>query len=225
MIRLSYIQRLIARGESQHLDFKFEIADARKIARSFVSFANTQGGTLLIGVNDDGTIAGIRSEEEYFMAENAAKRFTRPVVAFSSREWNVEKKKKVLEITIPASDMRPHFAQREDGRWMAWIRYGDHDILANSIVVSAWEKKKRIEGTRIVFTELEKILLQYLDKYPDVTLADFRKMTGSSYYQARKIITDLLAVDILDAVIGDDGTSFTLSPAFRAMIMNNQDNK
>jgi len=64
------IKILIAQGEHQQLDFKFEISDAAKIARSLVAFANTDGGKLLIGVKDNGVIAGVRSEEEKFMIEN-----------------------------------------------------------------------------------------------------------------------------------------------------------
>jgi len=42
-----HIHRLIAEGEHQRLDFKFEISDARKIARTLVAFANTDGGRIL----------------------------------------------------------------------------------------------------------------------------------------------------------------------------------
>ena len=80
------VSRLIREGEHQQLDFKFEIADAPKIARTLVAFANTDGGRLLIGVRDDGTIAGVRSEEEYFMAGKAAKHFCRPPVQISVKD-------------------------------------------------------------------------------------------------------------------------------------------
>ena len=50
---IHHIQKLISEGEHQQLYFKFEIADAHKIARSFVAFANTDGGRLLIGVKDN----------------------------------------------------------------------------------------------------------------------------------------------------------------------------
>ena len=72
MTKKSYIQKLIEKGESQTLDFKFEVSDSRKIARTFSAFANTDGGTLLIGVKDNGAIAGVRTEEEYYMIEAAA---------------------------------------------------------------------------------------------------------------------------------------------------------
>ena len=61
-----YLQQLIAEGEHQQQDFKFEISDARKIARSLSAFSNTDGGRLLIGVKDNGRIAGVRSEEEIY---------------------------------------------------------------------------------------------------------------------------------------------------------------
>ena len=72
-----YIQRLISEGEHVHQDFKFEISDARKIAKSISAFANTEGGRLLVGVKDNGKIAGVRSEEEIYMIEAAAQRYCR----------------------------------------------------------------------------------------------------------------------------------------------------
>ena len=66
-----YIHALIAEGEHQQQDFKFEISDARKIAKTLSAFANTDGGRLLIGVKDNGKIAGVRSEEEKYMIEAA----------------------------------------------------------------------------------------------------------------------------------------------------------
>ena len=65
-----YIHILIAEGEHQQQDFKFEISDARKIARTLSAFSNTDGGRLLIGVKDNGKIAGVRSDEEKYMIVN-----------------------------------------------------------------------------------------------------------------------------------------------------------
>ena len=103
----NYIKHLIEGGENQQLDFKFEIADSRKIARTLVAFANTDGGHLLVGVKDNGAVAGVRSDEEFFMAEGAARMYCRPEVPFEVRDWNVDGRR-VLEIIIPKSDQRPH---------------------------------------------------------------------------------------------------------------------
>ena len=65
-MNIHYIHKLITEGEHQQLDFKFEIADSRKIARTFSAFANTDGGRLLIGVKDNGSISGIRTGREIY---------------------------------------------------------------------------------------------------------------------------------------------------------------
>ncbi|MBE6307665.1 MAG: ATP-binding protein, partial [Bacteroidales bacterium] len=74
----AYIHALIAQGEHVQQDFKYEISDARKIARTLSAFANTLGGRLLIGVKDNGRIAGVRSEEEMYMIEAAAQLYCTP---------------------------------------------------------------------------------------------------------------------------------------------------
>ena len=81
-----YIHSLIAEGEHQQQDFKFEISDARKIAKSLSAFANTDGGRLLIGVKDNGRIAGVRSEEEKYMIEAAAQLYCIPEVEYRGRQ-------------------------------------------------------------------------------------------------------------------------------------------
>ena len=78
-----YIHALIAEGEHQQQDFKFEISDARKIAKTLSAFANTDGGKLLIGVKDNGKIAGVRSDEEQYMIEAAAGLYCSPEVSYT----------------------------------------------------------------------------------------------------------------------------------------------
>ena len=87
-----YLQRLIAEGEHQRQDFKYEISDARKIARSLSAFSNTDGGRLLIGVQDNGRIAGVRSEEEIYMIEAAATSYCSPQVEIAMQTYTVEGK-------------------------------------------------------------------------------------------------------------------------------------
>ena len=73
-----YISELVARGEDETQDFKLTVNDARKIARTVSAFANNAGGHLLIGVKDNGAIAGIRSEEDIFVVEQAAQCYCEP---------------------------------------------------------------------------------------------------------------------------------------------------
>jgi len=208
-----YIHKLIAQGEHQQLDFKFEIADSRKIARTFSAFANTSGGKLLIGVNDDGTIAGIRTEEEEFMAETAVNLYCKPLIEFKNKEWVVGGKK-VLEIIIKSGNNKPYYAQDITGKWMAYIRIDDRNILAGNVIVRAWERKKLPEGTYLNYGINEKIILQYLEKNGFITIARFSRMACLQTRSAENIIVNLLALEILEPVFDENQVSFRLSEKF-----------
>ena len=137
------IEALIEQGEHQQLDFKFEVSDSKKIARTLSAFANTDGGRLLIGVKDNGAISGVRSEEEYYMIEAASKMYTHPEVPFTAKRWDVNGKT-VLEVYIAPSDEKPHTAPDKDDKYKAYIRVADENILANEVLMQAWKNRRRL---------------------------------------------------------------------------------
>lgn len=208
-----YIHKLISQGEHQQLDFKFEISDSRKIAKTFVAFANTDGGKLLIGVKDNGNIAGVRSEEEKYMAEAAAQMYCSPNVKFDYKEWIVDGKK-ILEVSIHKGDERPYYAQNEDDKWMVYIRVNDQNILANKVLINAWKRKARPEGTYINYSDKEKLLLEYLEGNEIISLSKFRKTANISAYKAESILTNFLALDIISVNISEKQILYKLSKSF-----------
>ena len=58
-LKIMDIVKLIKLKESQTLEFKRDTSSLDPILKSVIAFANTVGGLLLIGVEDDGTIIGI----------------------------------------------------------------------------------------------------------------------------------------------------------------------
>lgn len=208
-----YIHKLISEGEHQQLDFKFEIADSKKIAKSFSAFANTDGGKLLIGVKDNGKVAGIRSDEEFYMAEAAAAMYCSPNVKFDSNEWNVEGKK-VLEISIYKSDDKPHFALNEEGKWIAYIRVKDQNIAVNRVLLNAWKRKHRPEGTYVNYSDKERLLLEYLEENAQISVSKFRKLAKISQYKAENILVNFLALDIIQIHISERKVAYSLSENF-----------
>ena len=115
LTHIDYIRSLISQGEHQEQDFKFEISDARKIAKTLSAFSNTKGGRLLIGVKDNGKIAGVRSEEEIYMIEAAAQLYCQPEVQFFTQTLVVEGRT-VVVITIEESLSKPIYAKDETDR-------------------------------------------------------------------------------------------------------------
>ena len=196
------IEELIAQGEHQQLDFKFEVSDSKKIARTLSAFANTDGGRLLIGVKDNGAIAGVRSDEEYYMIEAASKMYTRPEVPFEAKRWDMNGKT-VLEVYIAPSDDRPHTAPDKDDQYKAYIRVADENILANEVLVMAWKKRKRSEGTLLQINEPVELLFAWLEEHPSISIKQFCRLAHINYFMARNILSDLLAMDTLEYVVVD----------------------
>ena len=54
---------LIAEGEGLRIEFKRHFSSPEKIAKEMIAFANTKGGTILFGVDDDGSVFGLQSEK------------------------------------------------------------------------------------------------------------------------------------------------------------------
>jgi predicted HTH transcriptional regulator len=210
MDRSHHIHTLINEGEHQQLDFKFEITDARRIARTLVAFANTDGGRLLIGVKDNGAIAGMRSDEEYYMVESAAKMYCRPVVDFDVKEWTITGKK-VLEIIIKKSDKRPHYAAHKDGKWLVYIRNADQNLLANRILLKVWKKEKLEKGVFLKFTETEKLLLEYLETNPSITLSKFMRISGITRDRAENILVKFILLNTIKMSFTAQNTLYCLN--------------
>lgn len=164
-----YIQQLVAEGEHCHQDFKFEISDARKIARSISAFANTEGGRLLVGVKDNGKIAGIRSEEEIYMIEAAANMYCQPAIDIETQTYYAEGRT-VLEVRIQESPCKPVCALDEENKPKAYIRIADENILATPVHLKVWKHHEKKEGTLVTFTGKEQRLLDALKEKGRLTL-------------------------------------------------------
>ena len=193
----NYIKNLILQGEHQRQDFKFAVNDSRKIARTLVAFSNTDGGKLLIGVKDNGVIAGIRTEEEYHMIEAAAGMYCKPEVDFAYRHWNIEGKK-VMEVDVPRAQSKPIFAKSDNGSWMAWVRVGDQNIVADTIMIKYWQRQKSPKGTTIRYSDNEKMLLEYLNSNPVITMDKYIDLACLPRYEAENIIVNLMAAGLVE---------------------------
>lgn len=183
-----HIELLISEGEHQQQDFKFEISSARKIAKSISAFANTRGGRLLIGVKDNGTLAGIRSEEELYMIEAAATTFSKPKVSIQFEEFHIDGKT-ILIANIPEAKEKPVYAKDETGKYWAYVRIDDENIQANAVQIKVWKDRYKEWGEFISYSIQEELLFKCLENGTPQTISQITK----SVYLSRKVVINLLA--------------------------------
>ena len=208
-----HIQNLISEGEHQQLDFKFEISDSKRIARSLVAFANTDGGRLLVGVKDNGAIAGVRSDEEVHMIQAAAEMYCSPPVEYLTEEWEINGKT-VLEVIIPKDEHEKHKAPDSQGKYKVFVRVKDENLVADPILLKVWKYEKNKQFTKVSFTEPETTLLHYLTEHQTITLSEFMELTPIiNKRRAETILINFILIGTIKMTMTSQGTYFELSEA------------
>ena len=204
-----YIQKLIDEGEHVRQDFKFSISDSRKIDKSISAFSNTEGGRLLIGVKDNGKIAGVRSEEEIYMIEAAAKMYCIPEVQISNKIYRVQGRD-VLEVTIEESKNKPICAIDENNKPWAYVRIKDENILADTVFLNRWKHNKQEEKVIVTYSEREKHILNILDKYGELTLNKCSKLSEIPRITTSRLLADFIRFGLVEQVFKEHTFYFKL---------------
>ncbi len=195
-----YIQRLIEEGEHEHQDFKYKISDACKIARSISAFSNNDGGRLLVGVKDNGVIAGIRSEEDVHVIEAAAEIYCRPAVRVEMTAFQCEGGLVVLRASIPRAEARPVACREEDGSWRAYYRVADENIAAHPLMVRTWRREYVEAADGLAFSADEGALLQSLESLGPVDVEQLILHTHLSRRSAEDMIVKLAGMGLVEFV-------------------------
>lgn len=77
----SELLELIANGESSGVEFKRDDVRPEQLAKEIVALANFQGGQVLLGVGDDGTIGGLtRDDTERWVRDVVFSRYVHPMI-------------------------------------------------------------------------------------------------------------------------------------------------
>ena len=199
MTESEYVHSLIAEGEHVHQDFKFEISDARKIAKTLSAFANTEGGRLLIGVKDNGRVAGVRSDEERYMIEAAARLYCVPQVECRMRTYQVDGRS-VLVVAVDESDHKPVYAKDEGGRRLAYVRIKDENILATPVHLRIWQQNGNPQGELMEITGHEQLLLRLMEENESLSLSKYCRLAHVSRRAAEHLLAKLVRYGIVEPV-------------------------
>ncbi|MDR7128836.1 putative HTH transcriptional regulator [Algoriphagus sp. 4150] len=207
---LQDVRLLAAKGEGLRIEFKKKATFPEKIVRELIAFANTSGGDLLIGVDDDGTVSGQRYiEEEIYVMEKAIKELIFPPLDYELCSLKINEKKGVAIFKIPVSSRRPHYLKEEE-RKQAFIRVADRSVKASKEV---WEILRRGKTPRdIVFTygRKEEILMKALGESDKITLNEFAKLANLPRFLASKTLVRLVLANVLQIHPQESADFFTL---------------
>ncbi|QHL86248.1 ATP-binding protein [Nibribacter ruber] len=184
------LYQLIFQGEGETLEFKKTITHANRIARTIVSFANTRGGQILVGVQDDGTICGIDPEEEKHTLEEAIHFFCDPPVSVHYEEVDMEQGT-VLKVIIPESPHKPHLAKVKEDDWRGYVRVRDESVQTSQLVEKSMQLEPLEESPAEVLDYQEAKVLELLAKHHRLTIKQITQMANLSRRRVQRLLVDL----------------------------------
>ncbi len=178
------IHELIAQGEGEQMDFKIRVDNQKKLAKTLCALANTKGGKILVGVKENGKIAGCEPSDVFHMISAAADLYTQPTVPFESKIHQV-KHKLVLEIQIPKGE-EIHECIDEEGYWKIFARIKDVSLEANPVLLKMMHM--RFQKLPVVNEQHLQQIIQLLQQVPELS---FSKVTKEIDLKIDEVETNL----------------------------------
>jgi predicted HTH transcriptional regulator len=203
-MQLADLRRLVTAGENTYIEFKREIPSAEKIAREISAIANTHGGTLLVGVDDDGSIVGVQGyEEQEYLLDLAVNQLCEPAVSIEVEIVSVSRKRDVLVVSIGEAEKKPISVIGEEGR-QYYVRDRDKSVKASRERVKVLRKQTSGVGVTFEFGYNEQLLLRYLDEYGRITVNAYANLIDVGRKKAAAILVNLTSAGILQMNRADD---------------------
>lgn len=183
----------IEEGEGLTTEFKRRVSTGEKIAREMIAFANTRGGVIIFGVDDDKSIVGVVSEKsELEEITQAAEHLCDPPVRHTVQIFNVDNRD-VICIEIPESEQKPHFLRDDSDEEKAYVRVGEHSVQASKEMIRVLRHLHGpSEPVRLVFGEAEKRLFAWFDKNDRITVKEYAKLINVSERRASRLLVRLV---------------------------------
>jgi len=195
------VRRYVANGEGQYVEFKLRVPEPSRLAKEVVAFANSNGGRVFIGVDDDGTIVGVKdSAEEEFALTEALSLYCRPLMRWSSERVRVSAKRDIIVVKVPRSPKKPHYivTNTEDGSGPAYVRVEDMSLEASPESVKLMQTEHLADGVKFEFGEKELLLMRYLEQYSKVSVAGFAQLASLSNEDAGHLLVTLTRAGVID---------------------------
>lgn len=208
---LNDLKMLVAKGEGQHLEFKRKASSGEKIIRELIAFANSSGGTLLVGVGDDKTIPGLKYPEDESIVIQQALGDVQPPLLISETWISIGSNRSVLQYVVEPSDRRPHFTVGEEGKREYFVRSGDKSIRASREMREIIRRGQRVRDIRFHYGEHERFLMKYLELHKTITLKEFTEASGLKKFHASNKLIILVLANVLRIVPNDKGDQFALA--------------
>jgi len=213
-MRRKDLLELIEEGENLQIEFKRKFSSPEKIAREMIAFANTKGGYIIFGVDDDKTVVGVESEKsEAELIKDAAETFCEPPIDYELSYIDLEGKE-IVVAEIPESYNKPHRLQDylknfDINKAVILIRVNDKSIQASKEMV----RIMRADADNLALTKYsighnEKKVFDYLVENETISVKELSNLVNISERRASRTLVKLVRAKLLAIHTKDNGEEF-----------------
>ncbi|HXA55441.1 MAG TPA: RNA-binding domain-containing protein [Solirubrobacteraceae bacterium] len=202
------IAEAIVRGEGPRLDFKRDLSSPKSVLKDIVAFANTAGGTVVIGLEDDGSVVGVadplREEERLSskISDGIEPQLLPEIYAVSHGEQELL----VVEV---AHHPAPFYLRSEGSDRGVYVRRGstsrraEPETLAELRRQAAGESFDLFARSDVAFDDLDKARMKVAFEGHDVPLraAKLEALGVLTRYQGKVVATNAAVI-----LLGQDAT-------------------
>ena len=213
-MKRSELKELIEGGENIHCEFKRKFSTTEKISREMIAFANTKGGFILFGIDDNKEIVGVESEKsETELIKDAAFNFCEPPLDFNV-EYIDMYGKEIVVVEVPESDKKPHrlqdyLSEFDINKAVVTVRVNDKSIQASKEMVRILRAQTNdLQLKKYSIGPTEKIVFEYLAKNETITVKALSNISNISERRASRTLVKLVRANLLMIHLKDNGEEF-----------------
>lgn len=212
-LRRRELLELIEGGEDLQTEFKQRFSSSEKIAKEIMAFANTSGGVIIFGVDDNKQVVGVQSEkEEAELFRIAAEDFCEPPVEYEIDYYVVDGKELVIA-SIPESSQKPHRLQDyhdfDINTASVYVRVNDKSIQASKEMIRILKAERhKNELHKYSIGNIEKAVFTYLENNETITVKQLSELTNISGRRSSRTLVTMVRAGVLLIHTKESGEDF-----------------
>ena len=173
-MKLNELKKQVALGEDSRRQFKADVTNSDALAAEMAAFANSEGGTIFIGVADDGTLPGLSSKDVSRVNQlisNTSSQNVRSPLTVQTENIPADNNRIIIVLIVPKGMDKPYF----DKNGVIWLKSG-----ADKRRVNSKEELRRLFQSVDQFHADELPTKAGIDKLDKLRFRDFLR---DSYHQ------------------------------------------
>ncbi|MBU1099676.1 MAG: ATP-binding protein [Bacteroidetes bacterium] len=209
---------IIRNGENLRVEFKQRFSSFEKIAKEMIALANTKGGYIILGIDDDHSLYGLDNEKgDVELLNKTAQEYCVPPIDLKIQHFEIDERDIILA-EIPESKIKPHRIQdyKEDldiRTAQVFIRVSENSVHASKEMIKLLQASE--SGSKLKNYEIgknEKIVFSYLEDNDTINVKTLNEIANISGRRASRTLIKMVRANLLMIHTKDNGeTYFSIS--------------